>query len=602
MAILLCVSIIGNAQSIEDMESCTFNGESINWNDWGEWGCEGQPGCAIICSSEQSYSGDWSGLVNGNQTVSSFIDLGNKIFGVWGLEFYMFVPSGKEAHFNIQAAVPIGDGDSIVGDFTFNKNLESPGIGSITDTALGEVFFNFPHDEWFRIVMNFDFSFGISLATWQLSINDAEIIPLETPFSSYSGVPPSSLGGLLFISISENNEYYIDDIFFQDEFIEDSPYPMTDDMESCTTDGETIELDPWTDWGCGGGQGCAIQCSSNYAHSGDWSGLIPGDGTTDAILNLGNKIFGTWGVEFWAYIPSNKEAFIEIKECVPICASDWPVWAYFNPNLDTPGEGVFMNTILGDVNFSFPNDQWFKIVINVDLTAGIASGTWGIFINGNEVIPSGTPFKDINNQVPFSFGGLGFFSISNNNELYVDDFLYQDEFIEVLPGSFEDDMEYPDGPPYGPWWTCWLDETNCEPFVVGPGEAHEGEYCGLIPGDEFTEETLDLGDQISGEWGLEFYMFVPSGKEAFWNLQGTVPIGAGEWIVGYMYFNQDNATPGQGIISDTAIGEVYFDFPHDEWFRVAMNFDLSLGIDAATWGMSVNNILAVPEGLSLIHI
>ena len=75
------------------------------------------------------------------------------------------------------------------------------------------------------------------------------------------------------------------------------------------------------------------------------------------------------------------------------------------------------------------HDQWFNIVINVDLTAGIASGTWEIFINGNEVIPSGTPFKDINNQVPFSFGGLGFFSISTFNELYVDDFLYQEGFI-----------------------------------------------------------------------------------------------------------------------------------------------------------------------------
>ena len=169
--------------------------------------------------------------------------------------------------------------------------------------------------------------------------------------------------------------------------------------------------------------------------------------------------------------------------------------------------------------------------------------------------------------------------------------------------QFVDDLEYPDGIPESSyWWTCWLNETNCMPFIVGPGGAHEGEYSGLIPGDEITEEVLDLDDRIFGEWGLEFYMYVPSGKEAFWNLQGTVPIGAGEWIVGFLYFNQDLATPGQGIISDTALGEITFNFPHDEWFRVAMNFDLSLGIASGTWGMSIDNSIVVPEGTAFTNL
>lgn len=147
--------------------------------------------------------------------------------------------------------------------------------------------------------------------------------------------------------------------------------------------------------------------------------------------------------------------------------------------------------------------------------------------------------------------------------------------------QFFDDMEYPNGPPYGPWW------------VPAP---QIGGGTGLIPGDGTTEAILDLGNKTSEEWGLEFYMYVASGKEAYWNLQGTIPMGAGEWIVGNIYFNQDNGSPGIGLIDDSALGDVYFDFPHDEWFRIAMNFDLTSGMSNATWGFSIDNIIAIDPG------
>ena len=161
--------------------------------------------------------------------------------------------------------------------------------------------------------------------------------------------------------------------------------------------------------------------------------------------------------------------------------------------------------------------------------------------------------------------------------------------------QFVDDMEYPDGPPYGPWWGCWDRGSDC-PFIVGPGAGHEGEYSGYIPNDGTTDVILDLGNKIFDTWGLEFYMYVPSGAEAYWNLQGEVPVNAGEWIVGNFFFNQDLASPGVGLIDDTILGDVNFNFPHDEWFRVAMNFDLLKGVGFATWGMSVDNVIVIPEG------
>ncbi len=79
-------------------------------------------------------------------------------------------------------------------------------------------------------------------------------------------------------------------------------------MESYV-DGQPINENWWTDAGCGSGVGCSIMSTSDVAHSGSLSGLIPDDGATDAVLNLGNRIFGTWGLSYQMYIPSNKEAF-----------------------------------------------------------------------------------------------------------------------------------------------------------------------------------------------------------------------------------------------------------------------------------------------------
>ncbi len=69
-------------------------------------------------------------------------------------------------------------------------------------------------------------------------------------------------------------------------------------------------------------------------------------------------------------------------------------------------------------------------------------------------------------------------------------------------------------------------------------------------------------------WGLSFWMLVPNDKEAYFNLQGAVPIGSGEWAVGNIFFNQDLLTPGEGQIDGAHDGAHFFDYPQGEWFKV----------------------------------
>jgi hypothetical protein len=199
---------------------------------------------------------------------------------------------------------------------------------------------------------------------------------------------------------------------------------FTDDMESYT-DGQPISGDHWTDLGCGGGVGCAIMSTSEQARSGSLSGLIPNDGTTDAALDLGNKIFGTWVVRFYTYIPSNREAYWNMLGCLPICAEDWTAGRFFfNQNNVNPGIGEINNIIIDPVSFTFPHDEWFSIGIEVDISAGIQNATWAVGIDGQIVIPHGTPFRDAGDQIATSLGGINFFSLSSNNQYYLDDFEY----------------------------------------------------------------------------------------------------------------------------------------------------------------------------------
>ncbi len=161
---------------------------------------------------------------------------------------------------------------------------------------------------------------------------------------------------------------------------------------------------------------------------------------------------------------------------------------------------------------------------------------------------------------------------------------------------FFDDMEYPNGIPASSfWWDC---SVGC-PIIVGPDAGHFSDYSGYIPDDEVTDAILNLGNQVIGRFHLDFFMYVPSNREAYWNLQGEVPVTTGESIIGNIFFNRELFTPGEGYIDwGTAdiSDDTNFSFPHDQWFNVDMYFDISMGIDNAIWEMRVNDILLVEFG------
>jgi len=204
-----------------------------------------------------------------------------------------------------------------------------------------------------------------------------------------------------------------------------------DDMESYT-DGQPIIGAHWTDWGCGGGAGCAIMSSSAQAHEGLLSGYIPTDGTTDAVLDLGNKTFLNWGLKFWMYIPTDREGYFNVQGAVPITTGIWAIGnIIFNEDNINPGAGyidysAFNNPELWD-SFTFPHDQWFEVILNVDISTGMGSSTFQFIVDG-VTVADWKPFAgydvDLNLVYPPALGGIDFFSITTNNEYWVDTFSY----------------------------------------------------------------------------------------------------------------------------------------------------------------------------------
>ncbi len=214
---------------------------------------------------------------------------------------------------------------------------------------------------------------------------------------------------------------------------------FTDDIESYAL-GSPVDGDWWLEWVTGIGYGTA---SDAYAVSGTQSMLVGGDGV-DPVLDLGNKIFGTWYLTHQMYVPSGKEAYMNIQGQTPIGSGEWVIgnW-FFNYQLGSPGQGQIDNSALGLVDFTFPHDEWFEVQVNVDISNGISLATIEIKVDGVDVLPAGTAFTDSAGTVPTSLGGINIYSISGDNEVYFDDYVFSDTNVGTQDFAAKGFSAYP---------------------------------------------------------------------------------------------------------------------------------------------------------------
>ena len=202
---------------------------------------------------------------------------------------------------------------------------------------------------------------------------------------------------------------------------------FTDDIEQYAT-GTPVDGENWLEWAAGIGYGTS---SDAYAYQGTQSMTVGGDGV-DPILDLGNKIFGTWYLTHQMYVPTGKVAYMNIQGQTPIGSGEWVIgnW-FFNQDGANPGVGSIDDSALGVVEFSYPEDQWFEVQVNVDISLGIALATIHIMVDGVDVLPVGTPFTSADGTTATSLGGINIYSISAENEVYFDDYVFADSVLET---------------------------------------------------------------------------------------------------------------------------------------------------------------------------
>ncbi len=204
-----------------------------------------------------------------------------------------------------------------------------------------------------------------------------------------------------------------------------------DDMESYGGGNAPINEGHWSSWD--GTDAVAMFSSGDFAQSGSLSGYVDGSGI-DPLLLLGDKIFGDWGLKMSLYVPTGSIGYYNIQgQEVP--GIQWVVGNITLGNSGIGGDGpndgrIDMSTAdeTDDWLFTFPNDVWFDVIMNFDFSLGAGSSTWALWVDGVEVVPTGTDFADGVGEFAQALGGLNLFSTGPDMDMYVDDVEYINDF------------------------------------------------------------------------------------------------------------------------------------------------------------------------------
>lgn len=187
----------------------------------------------------------------------------------------------------------------------------------------------------------------------------------------------------------------------------------------------------WTTWSGVTGTAEDIQVVMDNSLSGTQSGYIgPGGVTPDALLLLGNQSTGQYTVQWQMFVPAGAVAYWNIQED-ETPGVQWNDEFYVGATAFGGAPGVITSLQTG-LTVPYPEDQWFLIIHEIDMDAL----TYSIEVDG-------APFLTNETYIGTQLGAIDFFSIDVNNEYWVDDVLYLDEFLGTDDFSAENFSVYP---------------------------------------------------------------------------------------------------------------------------------------------------------------
>ncbi len=214
--IVAVFSVSTNAQIIDDSFE-TYNlgpMEDQNPTVWRTWSDGYVAAESITVVNDQANTGSQSGYIGaGPGPQDAVLDLGNLGSGDYTLRWQMYIPAGATGYFNIQGTIPAGTMAGVFNspNLVFNNTQSTsgaPGLGGAypnIDDADPAYSWSYPEDEWFTVKIYFD----IDATTWTMTVDGTELAPQLFDADNV-------LGGIDFFAIDANNEYWIDDVYFDE--------------------------------------------------------------------------------------------------------------------------------------------------------------------------------------------------------------------------------------------------------------------------------------------------------------------------------------------------------------------------------------------------
>lgn len=543
-----------NAQIIsDDFDTYTTGALSSQSEHWTTWAGDFTDDGIVVDTVSNTAP---NSLLIGNFIYDSdvLLLLGNKDTGSYSLDYNLFIPSGKVGYYNFQEDEIPGVGWNL--DVFFNEDGLAPGVGSFVQS---DSTFTYPQDEWFAIHQVIDLDANLM----SYYINDTLV------FDNY--IFDGNLGSVNFWSITDENELYIDDVVFDNaEPLSPCPFPtiICDNFDSYSVGPLGPQSDHWTTWSGTEGGAEDGMVDTNLYNSAPNSMLIDtsGGGSADVVLLLGNKTAGSYSVDFNVYIPSGKEGYYNFQDD-EIPGVGWNLDVYFNRDGAEPGVGSFNQF---DSTFTYPEDEWFAVHQVVDLNANLMS----FWVNGYLVFSDyeyGDYWED--NYL----GSIDFYSISSENQMYIDDVVYAESpplspctFPTIICDNIDNYSIGAISPQSSHWTTLSGTEGGDEDGIVTTDQANSAPNSMLINSSEAQNVLLLLGNRQFGHNFIEMDFYVPSGATGYYNIQQEETASEGSNL--NVYFNKDGATPGEGSFDEF---DVTFIYPEDEWFHIAMDFNLT---------------------------
>lgn len=192
---------------------------------------------------------------------------------------------------------------------------------------------------------------------------------------------------------------------------------------------QTTNWEPWV--GAVPGSAADPFVSDLHSYSGSNSVVIVSN--NDLVRRHGPKTSGIWYMSFVFYIPSSRSGYFNTMNGYDPGTNVWGMDSYFDVGgtgrLDTTGGGG----IPASVAFNWTPDTWNQVVVVVDLDATPPTAQYWLGTSQSNFSQIATWDWTQNGTKPAELHVNDLFGAAATDEMYVDDFYFDDEMPAIIP-------------------------------------------------------------------------------------------------------------------------------------------------------------------------